>query len=141
MDTAHPTIPRATVAAALDLPEDTDALPPGDLPVERFAERFLHALQAEDETDAWTVDVFHHLVAADPQLAVKTLLACLTRTPDQAQSLGEGPLTDLLTRSGAEAMTTLEASGHPALPGAMAAVDTSEIEHPFLLARIEAART
>ena len=140
MDSTTPSIPRSTVAAALDLPPDTNALPPGDLPVERFAERFLAALQAEDETDAWTVDLFHHLVTDDPHIAVASLLCCLDRAPEQAETLGGGPLTDLLTRSGAAAMGPLEASGHPALPRAMAAVDTGEITHPFLLARIDAAR-
>ncbi|QFU08371.1 hypothetical protein PARPLA_02970 [Rhodobacteraceae bacterium THAF1] len=131
-------IPRATIAEALEV--GADDLPPGDLPIARFAERFLGALASEDEMDAWTVDVFHHLVTAAPDLALAALLTCLEKAPDQAQSLGEGPLTDLLTRSGADVMSGIEAAKRPALTRALQAADISEIEHPFLLARIEAAR-
>ncbi|WP_375261452.1 DUF6869 domain-containing protein [Palleronia sp.] len=137
-------IPRARVAAALDLPPDTDALPPGDLPLDRFAERFLSALERPegDETDIWTVDLFDHLVMADPKLACASLLACFDRAPERAEELGAGPLDDLVRRAGTDAVGPLEAAApdRPALRRAMRQVSAEEIEHPFLKARIEAIR-
>lgn len=137
-------IPRDRVAAALDLPSDTDALPPGDLPLDRFAERFLAALDRPegDETDVWTVDVFDHLVVADPELACAALLACLDLAPGRADELGSGPLDDLVRRSGSEAIGCLEATApdRPALRQAMRQVSAEEIAHPFLKARIQAIR-
>lgn len=70
-------IPRATVAEALGLPEDTDALPPGDLPLDRFAARmigYLSTPEADAETpDAWTGAVMDRLIAEDPELALDAL--------------------------------------------------------------------
>ena len=135
-------IPRDRVAAALDLPSDTDALPPGDLPVDRFAQRFLAALDRpeDDETDVWTVDLFDHLVVSDPDLACSALLACFDRAPDRAEELGSGPLDDLVRRAGADVIGGLEAGAadRPALRRAMREVSTDEIEHPFLKARVQA---
>lgn len=72
-------IPRATVAAVLGLPPDTDALPPGDLPLVRFAARLIAYLGTDDpgtETpDAWTGALMDHLVAEDPARALATLRA------------------------------------------------------------------
>ena len=137
-------IPKDRVAAALDLPPETDALPPGDLPLDRFAERFLGALDRPegDETDVWTVDLFDHLVIADPELACAALLACFDLAPERAEELGDGPLDDLVRRSGAEAIGCLEAAApdRPALRRAMRQVSAEEIEHPFLKARILAIR-
>ena len=70
-------IPRALVADALGLPGDTDALPPGDLPLERFMTRLIGYLSTPDadaETaDAWTGAVMDRLIADDPELALDAL--------------------------------------------------------------------
>ena len=89
-------IPRATVAAALGLPEATDALPPGDLPFDRFAARYLDYLSAPEagaETpDAWTGAVMDHLVATRPDLALDAIRAGLAMDPD---GLLADPLAEL----------------------------------------------
>jgi hypothetical protein len=70
-------IPRSTVTEALGLPPETDMLPEGDLPIDRFVSRFLAYLQRgefETETpDAWTGAVMDHLVAFNPRLALTVL--------------------------------------------------------------------
>ncbi len=72
-------IPRATVAEALGLDPDTDALPPGDLPLDRFMARYLGYLAAiepaQDTPDAWTGAVMDHLIAREPALAFDALRA------------------------------------------------------------------
>ena len=72
-------IPRALVAEALGLPADTDALPPGDLPLDRFAARlvaYLRTPEADAQTpDAWTGAVMDRLIAEDPELALDALEA------------------------------------------------------------------
>ena len=132
-------IPRDRVAAALDLPSDTDALPPGDLPLDRFAERFLGALERPegDETDIWTVDLFDHLVTSDPDLALSALLACFDQADGRTEQLS-GPLDDLVLRSGSDVIGRLEteAAERPGLRKAIQQVSTEQIEHPFLKARI-----
>jgi len=135
-------IPRATVAAALDLPADTDALPEGDLPVDRLARRMLDAMARPDtdETNLWTLDLFHHLCRSAPDLALDTVLAMLDAAPDSAAEIGAGPLTDLMTASGAEVIDRIEGDDRPALTDALREVDATTFEHPFLRARIEAAQ-
>lgn len=93
-------IPRALVAAALDLPADTDALPPGDLPERRLAHRLAAFLAREDvdpaADDAWTAAVMDRLIAEDPERALAVILAGLDH-PDAAAlsdpllELGEAP--------------------------------------------------
>lgn len=89
-------IPRATVAAALGLPADTDALPPGDLPLARFAERYLSYLAVPDATtetpDAWTGAVMDHLIAHDPDRAFAAIRAAI---PADAEGYLADPLADL----------------------------------------------
>ncbi|MFO6464466.1 hypothetical protein ACK8OR_08740 [Jannaschia sp. KMU-145] len=79
-------IPRAVVAEALGLPETTDTLPPGDLPVDRLALRYIAYLASDEaatETpDAWTGAVFDHLVAFFPADALAVLVAGADRDPD-----------------------------------------------------------
>lgn len=78
-------LPRGIVAAALGLPPETDALPPGDLPLDRFLERYLAYLakpeaEAGTETeDAWTGAVMDHLIAFEPEAALDVVI-CGART-------------------------------------------------------------
>ncbi|MEL6587526.1 MAG: hypothetical protein AAFY65_08485 [Pseudomonadota bacterium] len=89
-------IPRATVAQALGLPADTEALPPEDLPLDRFMARYLAYLGTEDAgtqtPDAWTGAVMDHLIATDPDLALAAL-ATGAEAPE-ADRLAD-PLADL----------------------------------------------
>lgn len=109
-------IPRATVAAALGLPADTEALPPGDLPLARFAERYLAYLGTEDagtETpDAWTGTVMDHLMETEPDLAFDAIRAGLTMDAD---GLLADPLADLGTRDGMKARIEQAAAEDPDL--------------------------
>ncbi|WP_371157676.1 hypothetical protein [Jannaschia sp. 2305UL9-9] len=93
-------IPRSTVAAALGLPADTDTLPPGDLPLDRFMERYVQYLGTEDAAtdtpDAWTGAVMDHLIANDPDLAFTAIRAGLPLDSDglladALADLGEQP--------------------------------------------------
>lgn len=114
-------IPRALVADALGLPPHTDALPPGDLPAERLAERYLAYLAAEDPDpeapDAWTGMVMDRLVAEDPERALGVLLA--GAGGPNAPWLGD-PLRDL-------------ADAHPAL---RARIEAAAEEDPALAAAL-----
>lgn len=139
MSMAPAAIPRATVAAAFDAPPDTDALPPGDLPMDRFAARFLAALTTGAEAEAWTVQVFDHLVSHDPALAVTALCATLDATGDAraTATIADGPLADLVARAGPEAIGAMEAADHTGLAHALGGIETGAL-NPFLAARIEA---
>ncbi|WP_179378987.1 hypothetical protein [Jannaschia marina] len=118
-------IPRAVVAEALGLPEDTDALPPGDLPLDRFAARligYLSTPDADSETpDAWTGVVMDRLIADDPELALDAL-ATGARL-DGAAVLSDA-LADLGQRDAAtNRMIEKRASADPALTALIAAVE------------------
>lgn len=108
-------IPRTTVAAALGLPADTDALPPGDLPARRFAERLIGYLaggdRASDAPDAWTGAVMDRLIAEDPALALDVLMAGARL--DGAKVLAD-PLADLAQAGHADAVAA-RALDDPAL--------------------------
>ena len=93
-------VPRATVASALGLPATTDALPEGDLPIERLGTRYLSYL-AEGDTeadapDAWTGLVMDHLMDEHPELALDALLSVVAQ--DEAGLLAD-PLRDLGDRA------------------------------------------
>ena len=94
-------IPRETVAAALGLPEDTDALPPGDLPLDRFAARYVAYLASgntdQDAPDGWTGVVMDHLIENDPMLAFAAIRAGLPQ--DVGGHLAD-PLAELGDRPG-----------------------------------------
>ncbi len=70
-------IPRPLVARALGLPDDTDALPQGDLPMGRFMTRYIAYLAttdaATDAPDAWTGALMDHLIAEHPALALAAI--------------------------------------------------------------------
>lgn len=108
-------IPRPLIAAALGLPADTDALPQGDLPMDRFMARFIAYLQSEnpatDTPDAWTGTVMDHLIESEPELALSAIKAGLPIDPDglladALADLGERP--SMKTRIEAEAAENAE---------------------------------
>ena len=109
-------IPRATVAAALGLPATTDALPEGDLPLDRFAARYVaYLVSGETESgaaDGWTGAVMDHLIAEHPDLALDAIRAGLPQ--DEADCLSD-PLADLAQRPGMSTVISRVASGDPAL--------------------------
>ncbi|MEM7489847.1 MAG: hypothetical protein AAF390_12075 [Pseudomonadota bacterium] len=117
-------IPRATVAASLGLPPDTDALPPGDLPLDRFAARYVAYLRTPEpgtETpDAWTGAVMDHLIAADPGLALAALIA---GTPLDRDGHLVDPLLDL--------------AGQPEMADAIAEAAEADPAFAALVARAE----
>ena len=115
-------IPRATVAEALGLPEGTDALPPGDLPLDRFMARYLAYLAvtepSQDTPDAWTGAVMDHLIARAPALAFEAIRAGLDA---DAQGLLADPLSDLAeAHPGMRARIEAEAETDPALAARLA---------------------
>ncbi|TFL17753.1 hypothetical protein [Jannaschia formosa] len=114
-------IPRALVARALGLPEETDALPPGDLPLDRFAARYVAYLGTEEpgtETpDAWTGVVMDALIAEEPELAFAALRAGLPI--DEG-----GRLADPLAELGA-------------LPGWAERIEEAAEDDPALAARLD----
>ncbi|MCK0167818.1 hypothetical protein MWU52_09690 [Jannaschia sp. S6380] len=119
-------IPRTTVAAALGLPEATDRLPEGDLPVDRFVTRYLAYLRtdaADSETpDAWTGTLMDHLIAGHPDQALDVVLAGMGQD-------AEGRLAD-----------TLADLAEQADPGTQARIETEAAANPgfaALLARTQ----
>lgn len=101
-------IPRATVATALGLPVDTDTLPPGDLPLDRFAARYVAYLSApehDSETpDAWTGAVMDHLIDTAPETALAAILAGLPHDPDHRLA---DPLAELGDKISQDTLTNL----------------------------------
>ena len=110
-------IPRALVAEALGV--DPEALPPGDLPLDRFAARFLGYLRAggDDEeanpehADFWTYALFDELARAQPALCLAAIRASLAeaREPEEVALIAAGPLEDLLAAQGAAMIGAVEA--------------------------------
>ena len=109
-------IPRPLVAEALDVSEDN--LPEGDLPLDRFAERYLDFLRATFETEAfdahpdyWTDLLLSALMARDPALALAALAATLAacEDADDLALVAAGPLEELLTEKGAELLPEIDA--------------------------------
>lgn len=92
-------IPRSIVAVALGLPADTEALPSGDLPLDRFIARYIAYLGTSDpgtETlDAWTGAVMDHLIIDDPDLALAVLIV---GAGEDADEVLVDPLLDLAAR-------------------------------------------
>ncbi|MEM7710518.1 MAG: hypothetical protein AAF264_07180 [Pseudomonadota bacterium] len=120
-------IARGLVAAALSLPEDTEALPPGDLPLERFMARYLAYLGTADpgtETaDAWTGALMDLLIADAPDLALAALV--VGAAGDTGDRLLD-PLLELAGRPEMDAPIAEAAEADPAfaaLAARAAAVD------------------
>jgi hypothetical protein len=138
------TIPRGVVAAALNVPEDT--LPPGDLPLDRFAARYLDGLASPDDEDppeAWTQALILELVRSHPHLALDALRAALdaAKDADSIAMIAAGPLEDLLTDHGPDMIAAIEeaAAASPRLRYALTGVSGAGIK-PLVLARLDAIR-
>lgn len=113
--TNPPNIPRTLVAEALGLSEDD--LPPGDLPMARFAERVRQVLrdtaEADDpgaHPDAWTLALFFVLAEDHPALCLAALRAGLAacECPEDVAALAAGPLEALLTAHGPALLGDIE---------------------------------
>jgi hypothetical protein len=119
-------IPRAAVATALGLPRDTDALPPGDLPLDRFAARLIGYLGTDapgtDTPDAWTGAVMDHLIAEHPALALSVLRA---GAPLSGGDRLADPLLELAARPDMDAAIAAAAETDP--PFAILVASASEM--------------
>ena len=111
------TVPRDLVASALGI--SPEALPPGDLPVSRLAERWVGYLRATREDDApqdhpevWTFAVLADLARAAPDLCVDVILAALPlcQGPDDIALVAAGPLEDVIATHGAAIIDRIEAA-------------------------------
>lgn len=143
-------IPRTLVAEALQVAQD--ALPPGDLPLDRLAARYLAYLRAgdgeepapADHPDAWTADLFLVLTQAHPALGLAATEAAIAacKTPDDAAMVAAGPLEDLITQHGAALIDEIEArvAGAPRFAYVLTGVWPQDNAGTLLWARIEAAR-
>lgn len=142
-------IPRDLVAEALGL--SPDALPPGDLPVARFAERWMGWLRAtqgdaapEQHPEFWTFALFGALASRAPDLCLDAVLAslALAASPDEAALIAAGPLEDLIAASGPAIIDRLEAeaSAQPRLRYALTGVWAEGSAGTPLWRRIEALR-
>lgn len=143
-------LPRRLVAEALMT--DEDALPPGDLPLDRLAARYLAYLRAGDEDtpppddhpDAWTSDVFFVLTQDHPELGLAATLAAIAacETPEDMAVVAAGPLEDLIAQHGAALIDAIEtrAAGDPRFAYALTGVWPQGNQGTLLWARIEAAR-
>ncbi len=143
-------LPRALVADALMV--DESALPPGDLPLERLATRFLAYLAAGDEDklpppdhpDGWTYALFDGLTRDHPAQALAAIRATLAAcdSPDEVAAVAAGPLEDLLAAHGAAVIDEIEAlaATAPRFAFALTGVWQRDGIAPLLWARIETAR-
>lgn len=142
-------IPRDLVAEALGV--SPDALPPGDLPVARFAERWMGWLRAtqgdaapERHAEFWTFALFGALATRAPDLCLDAVLACLVlaTSAEEAALIAAGPLEDLIAASGTAIIDRLEveAAQRPRLRYALTGVWAEGSAGTPLWHRIEAAR-
>jgi Family of unknown function (DUF6869) len=141
------TIPRALVAEALGV--DPAGLPPGDLPLDRFAARFLAFLAATDASDSpdahpdfWTYALFEALAADHPALCLAAIRASLAAadSPEQVALIAAGPLEDLLRAHGTTLIGEVEAlaARAPRFAYALTGVWPPEQGQPMLWARLKA---
>jgi Family of unknown function (DUF6869) len=140
-------IPRALVADALGMP--VADLPPGDLPLERLATRFLDYLHAGDEIapdhpDAWTFALFDDLTRDHPALGLAASCAVLAacESPEDVADIAAGPLEDLIANHGPTLIGEIEAlaARAPRFAYALTGVWPQGKEGGLLWARVEAAR-
>lgn len=143
-------IPRALVAEALCV--TGDALPPGDLPLDRLAARYLAYLRAGDgeepapdgHPDAWTIAVYDDLTRDHPALGLVATIAALAacETPEDVAVVAAGPLEDLIAGHGATLIDEIEARAarSPRFAYALTGVWPQGKAGTLLWARIEAAR-
>lgn len=142
-------IPRDLVAQILGV--SPDALPPGDLPVARLAERWLGYLRAtlpddapQDHPDFWTFSLLVDLAREAPDLCLDVVLAALPlcQTPEELALVAAGPLEDVITEHGAAviARIELEAPGNARLRLALSGVWPQGSAGTALWSRVQAAR-
>jgi len=143
------TIPRNLVAEALGVAPD--ALPPGDLPVARLAERWLGWLRAGAEAEApeglpdyWTDVLLARLAQEAPGRCLDTVLAAmaLSATVEEVALIAAGPLEDVLHRKGAMVIDRIEAEApaNARLRLALSAVEAEGSAGAPLWLRVQAAR-
>ncbi|MBV7409472.1 DUF6869 domain-containing protein [Maritimibacter sp. DP1N21-5] len=110
-------IPRPLVAKALDQPED--ALPSGDLPIDRLAQRFLMFLRDTDEDEdfeghpeVWTAVLASSLASENPDLsfAVQEALVAEAQAPQDLSLIAAGPMTELFATHGPDLLERIEAA-------------------------------
>ena len=140
------TISRQLIADALMV--DVKTLPEGDLPLGRFAERYLALISVDEDAygthpEVWTADLMFDLVRDHPDLAFEAIRATLARCTEPAQvaMLAAGPVEDLLTEHGPGMIDRVEAEAEASdrFRYALTGVWKSEIK-PLVWARVEAAR-
>lgn len=143
-------IPRTLVAEALMV--EPEVLPPGDLPLDRLAARFLAYLAAGDEDtpppadhpDAWTFALFDVLTSEHPALGLAATRAALAacESPEEVAGIAAGPLEDLIAKHGAALIDEIEAlaARAPRFAYALTGVWPQGAAGTLLWARIEAAR-
>jgi len=143
-------IPRSLVAEAL-LTDEAN-VPPGDLPVDRLAERFLTYVRAGDgeepapahHPDAWTYEVYCELTRVHPDLGLSATRAALATcvSPQEVAVVAAGPLEDLIAAHGAALIDEIEnlATRAPRFAYALTGVWPQDAGGTLIWARVEAAR-
>lgn len=143
-------IPRDLVAEALGVAPD--ALPPGDLPVARFAERWMGWLRATQSVEApenhpefWTFALFGALARHAPDLCLDAVMGCLAlaTSAEEAALIAAGPLEDVITANGSSVIERIEheAARSPRFRYALTGVWADGSAGTPLWQRIEAARS
>jgi hypothetical protein len=144
-------IPRARVASALGV--SPDALPPGDLPVTRLAERWLGYVRAaladdmaapQDVPDFWTAALVMDLARSEPGLCLDVVLAALPlcRQSGEVALIAAGPLEDVIAAHGTALIDRIEAEAAVSarLRLALSGVWPEGSAGTALWARVQAAR-
>ncbi len=142
-------IPRALVAQALDQPEDN--LPPGALPMDRFAQRFLMFLRDTEDDEAegddfeahpevWTAVLATVLATDHPALsfAVQEALVAEAQTPEDLGLIAAGPMTELFATQGPDLLPQIEAAAtSPRFAMALGALAPEGHGNPLFWARLQ----
>lgn len=142
-------IPRELVAESLGV--SPDALPPGDLPVARLAERWVGYLRAtmadeapQDHPEFWTFALLADLARGAPDLCLGVVLAALglCRSADEIALVAAGPLEDVIAAQGAAVIDRIEAEapGNARLRLALSGVWPQGSAGTALWQRVQAAR-
>lgn len=146
MTSEGPTISRQLIADALMV--NVDTLPEGDLPLGRFADRYVALISVDEDAygthpEVWTADLMFDLVRDHPELAFEAIRATLDRcsTPEQVAMLAAGPIEDLLTEHGPDWIDRIEAEAGASdrFRYALTGVWKNEIK-ALIWARVEAVR-
>lgn len=140
-------IDRNFVAETLNVTEDS--LPEGDLPLSRFADRFLDFLRGTYETEAfeahpdyWTDLLLEGLIHRRPATALDALCAAMAACEDveDLEIIAAGPLQDLIDSHGTDLLTEIDARAEaaPRFRLALAMLWAEGGGPPMLKARIAA---